>query len=73
MTKQEKRMAVAVGKRLSMERRKRNVSPEGFCLPLEISPGALRGYERGGSIPGGFALKVLADEFNRTTDWILGR
>lgn len=64
---------LSLGKRIKMEREKRGWTQEYLANLLNIKIGTLSGYERGYRQPDIQMLQKIADAFNVSTDYLLGR
>jgi transcriptional regulator with XRE-family HTH domain len=62
-----------IGRRLQVLRKIRDLNQEKVADELSISIGTLSGYERGYRKPDAEMLKKLADYYDTSTDYILGR
>ncbi|WNS79551.1 helix-turn-helix transcriptional regulator [Domibacillus sp. DTU_2020_1001157_1_SI_ALB_TIR_016] len=51
----------------------KGLSQTGVCKALGLSTSALSSYEQGQRHPTINGLKILADFYNVTTDWLIGR
>lgn len=61
------------GERLKEIREKNNLSRVQLASALNISPSTLAGYENGHRTPNIDFINKIADYFNVTADWLLGR
>lgn len=58
--------------RINEEMTEHNISQEALCEKLGISQGALSNYRNGLRFPDSNVLAKMANEFNTTTDYLLG-
>lgn len=58
--------------RINEEMSEQNISQEDLCEKLGISQGALSNYRNGLRFPDSNVLAKMANEFNTTTDYLLG-
>ncbi|WHY76266.1 helix-turn-helix transcriptional regulator [Neobacillus sp. WH10] len=61
------------GERLRKLRRDRGMEVKDLAFKLSLAPTTIYGYENGSRGPDVDILKVIADFFNVTTDYLLGR
>jgi len=59
--------------RLKATRVKKGLSQTNGCKMLDLSTSVLSGYEKGQRHPTIKRLKILADFYDVTTDWLIGR
>lgn len=59
--------------RLRTIRIEKGLSQTGVCKSLDLSTSALSSYEQGQRYPTIKGLKILADFYNVTKDWLIGR
>lgn len=61
------------GKRLRAVRKEKGLSQTAVCKVLKLPTSVLSGYETGQRNPTITRLKILADFYGVTTDWLIGR
>ncbi len=59
--------------RVKEQREKLGISQSELARRLGVSYTIIQGYEKGTKMASGNTLVALADEFNCTTDYLLGR
>lgn len=61
------------GKRLKKIRKKNNLTQQGLAQLLSVSPQAISWWEQGRRFPTGKMLIKIADYFNVSIDYLVGR
>ena len=72
-TKKKRRDEAELPKRLRQLRERRGVASYVVSELCGLGRDALRRYEQGLQVPGSEALAALADFYDVSTDWLLGR
>lgn len=67
-----KRQLETVGGRLALLRDQAKQTNEAFAAGLGVSPEAVRKWMKGKSLPSAECLLLIAAEYARSVDWILG-
>ena len=62
-----------INKRIKMEREKLGLTQKELADRLAVSPGAVGMYEQGRRIPEVFIIEKMADLFDCSVDYLLGR
>lgn len=66
-------MASTLSQRIIQSRERLRISQRGLARQLEVTHSAVQNWENGNHVPDSMNLAKMADLFNVSTDWLLGR